>query len=138
MAYPSANSQPMSTIQGPTPVQKAIQTLSLRMPPRRDTTSQWPFPPEFYGAQGQGTGSGTGGTANNPQLLELIRRMLFGEQPPMGYGTPLPSATGPAVGAPPTFGAPPMPRAPGMAPGPMGGSLGTQPLPRSPAMPTTP
>ena len=115
------DSRPVSSMQGQTPVQKAIQTLSLRMP-RGAGGGQpggWPYPPEFYGAQ-------AGGPGGNAPLLELIRRMLFGGAPPMG----------PQIGgAPSGVGAPSMPSAPGMPPGPMGGRFGTQPLPRSPAMP---
>ena len=128
----------LSNPQGPSPVQKAIQTLSLRMPPRTGGQSgAWPYPPAFYGPQAQGSSAGgaPGGMgmapnpAPNPALLEAIRRMLFGNAP-MNNSMPAPGAAG---------GAAPLANAPAMPPSaPMGGRFGTQPLPTSPALPTPP
>ena len=125
----------LSNPQGPTPVQKAIQTLSLRMPPRTGGQSgAWPYPPEFYGPQAGGSPGGnvsreTMGMASapNPALLEAIRRMLFGTAPMSSM--PVPGAAS---------GAAPLANAPAMPSGQMGGRIGTQPLPRSPALPTQP
>ncbi len=125
----------LSNPQGPTPVQKAIQTLSLQMPPRMGPqgggAQGWPYPPEFYGPQAPGGGGGPAGggmgMAPNPALLEAIRRMLFGNAPMNSM--PVPGAVG---------GAAPLAGAPTMTPAPMGGRFGTQPMPRAPQLPTTP
>lgn len=85
--------------QRPTPVQQAIQTLSLRIP---KTAGASAFAPQ---ALLNSAGSGAlGGNPNDASVLEQIRRMLFGGR----LGTqPMPMAPDPGTMTP--YGTPPTP-----------------------------
>lgn len=71
--------------QRPTPIQQAIQTLSLRIPRNAGAgafTSQ-----TLLDSPG---GGAVGGAPNDALLLEQIKRLLFGNQPPGQMGKPSP------------------------------------------------
>lgn len=85
-----------------TPVQQAIQTLSLRIP--RTVGAASPVPYELLTAPG---GSALGGNPNSAAILEQIKRMLFGGGANFGTpgsltspGSPIPRAPLPPVGVP--------------------------------------
>src|SRR6185503_7874749 len=105
--------------QKPTPIQQAIQTLSLRIP--RTVGAGSPIPGQLLNAPG---GSALGGNPNAAALLEQIRRMLFG-----GGGANFGHPGGPV---PTGGGVPPggMPGAPRVTPG-----SGDVPMPPAPPSP---
>lgn len=81
---PAGDSQQQNT-QKPTPVQQAIQTLSLRIP--RTVGAASGAPQALL--QGPG-GAGLGGNPNNAYMLEQLIRKLFGG----GDGLPMPGGAG--------------------------------------------
>lgn len=93
---PAPDNQQQQNGQRPTPVQQAIQTLSLRIP--RTVGAASGAPSELLNGQG-GAGLG-GGNPNSAFLLEQLIRKLFGGGP----GLPMPGG-GPG-GGPPGGGAP--------------------------------
>lgn len=98
----------------PSPVQQAIQTLSLRIPTHAGASA---FTPQSLLSPMGGRGG------PNDAILEFLRKLLFGQ--PGGGG----SLAGGPMGAPPPGGIPP----PGVTPG--GGPLPRDPLPPHPPDP---
>jgi len=72
-----------------TPVQQAIQTLSLRIP--RTVGAGSIAPGQLLNAAG---GSGLGGNPDAASMLEMIKRMLFGQPGQMGTGPQMPRSPG--------------------------------------------
>lgn len=134
---PSGDPSQQQNGQKPTPVQQAIQTLSLRIP--RTVGAASGAPQQLL--QGQG-GAGLGGNPNAAMTLEALIRRLFGG----GAGLPMPG--GPPGGDPggdpggggvpsPIVGFPAPPRAPEPTPTP-GPTFPTPTGPRAPEEPYTP
>lgn len=96
---PTGDSQ-QNNAQKPTPVQQAIQTLSLRIP--RTVGAASGAPQQLL--QGQG-GAGLGGNPNAAMTLEALIRRLFGG----GAGLPMPGGGAPGGGDPGGGGAVPSP-----------------------------
>jgi hypothetical protein len=96
----------------PTPVQQAIQTLSLKIPKNPGAGAIAP------GALLNSPGGGAvGGNPNDAMILEQIRKMLFGTKPgQVGMGPQMPTA--PDMGSQPSV--PPPPQGGGFGPGPIG------------------
>lgn len=103
----AGNADPNKSQQSP--VQQAIQTLSLRIP--RTVGAGSAAPGQLLNSPG---GSALGGNVNSAALLEQIRRMLFGGG--ANFGTP--TAPGAPVLPTPSPAMGPMPGAPIGAPRP--------------------
>lgn len=94
MSFSPAQSGPGQPQNGqrPSPVQQAIQTLSLRIPKNAGASA---FTPQtLLDSPG---GAGLGGDANSAAILEAIKRMLFGGQmggSRVGTGPQLPRDAG--------------------------------------------
>lgn len=86
----------------PTPVQQAIQTLSLRIP--RVVGAGSIAPGQLLNGAG---GFGNGSNPNAAAILEEIRRRLFGGNQSGAPSQPPHGQFGPAVPHPPPPGAPP-------------------------------
>jgi hypothetical protein len=82
----------------PSPVQQAIQTLSLRIPPHAGASA---FTPQAL-LESPG-GSALGGTPD--AILELLKKILFGPQPPGAPGQPGAAIVGVPSQLPPGSGA---------------------------------
>ena len=131
---PTGNGGPNA--QKPTPVQQAIQTLSLRVPSHVGASA---FTPQALLPSPTESGGSVGGAPD--MLLEAIKRLLFG---PAQQGTqPVPGG-GPVLppdGQGPILGTQPVPGGRTFAPGPRPGVVvnpGTGPgEPRAPAPPRT-
>lgn len=81
------NGQPVNG-QRPSPIQSAIQTLSLRIPSVPGASAFTAAP--LLTSPG---GAALGGNPNSAAVLEQLRRMLFGGGPaPTAIGTPAPGA----------------------------------------------
>lgn len=141
---PTGQPGPGGQPQQPTPVQQAIQTLSLRVPPHAGASAFSAQP--LLDSPG---GSALGGNPDTANMLEMIKRLLFGQQPGQ-MGTPG-APVGPSLGGSAPSGAVSPPLTPHFAPGqtvapapgmpPGGGGAGapppvtTQPVPVGPAQP---
>ena len=98
--------------QKPTPIQQAIQTLSLRIP--RTVGAGSAVPGQLLSSPG---GSALGGNPNAAALLEQIRRMLFGGGANFGHpGGPVPPGGMPPMGGQPGAPIPPGGSEPGGPP----------------------
>jgi hypothetical protein len=80
------NGQPTNG-QRPSPVQQAIQTLSLRIPRVVGASGLAPTP--LLNSQG---GSALGGDPNSAALLEQLKRLLFGSPASSPMSSPFPQA----------------------------------------------
>lgn len=125
------NGQPVNG-QKPSPIQQAIQTLSLRVP-RVAGASAFTAQPLL---PGQGAGGGLMGDPNSAALLEALKRMLFGGQPSPDQGQQgfqgfqsFGSGPGQATGLEGLFGLPTQPDVTSGTGQPLGGTGTGQPLP---------
>jgi hypothetical protein len=123
---PAGGQGPSGQPQGqkPSPIQQAIQTLSLKIP--KNPGAGAIAPEALLNSQG---GGAIGGNSNDAMILEQIRKMLFGTNPgQIGTGPQMPRSL-PDVGVeggfqpqfgspqPPQMGAPaPQPQAPQLTP----------------------
>jgi hypothetical protein len=82
------NGQPQAPGSRPSPIQQAIQTLSLRIP-RVAGASAFTAQPLLTSAGGSGLGD-----PNSAAVLEQLRRMLFGSPAGMSQGPTAPSPMG--------------------------------------------
>lgn len=133
VSFSPANQQSGNTQQQqgrPTPVQQAIQTLSLRIPRVAGAGSL--APQALLNSPG---GANVGGPVDAASMLEQIKRMLFGNQQPgqIGTGPDLPRDNGGSAPMPPS---PMDPGGRGMpVPGPGGFTPPWQPPPQQPGAP---